>query len=105
VKHAPAATGVITPTGSRLGGWVRLSVQDNGPGIAPEYHQRIFELFGRVPNGDQPADGTGVGLAIAHTLVEIHGGRLWVESVPNAGATFHVELPAPPDEETIAPPA
>ena len=105
VKHVPTATGAVTLTGSRLGDWVRLSVQDNGPGIAPEYHQRIFELFGRVPSGDQPADGTGVGLAIAHTLVEIHGGRLWVESVPNAGATFHVELPAPPDDETIAAPA
>lgn len=102
VKHVPAETGLVLVSGQRAGAWVHVSVRDNGPGIAPEYHEGIFKLFGRVPEGDQAADGTGVGLAIVRGLVEEHGGRVWVESTPGAGATFHIELPVPPD---AAPPA
>src|SRR5262249_54454126 len=86
----------IVVAGRREDGRVHLSVRDNGPGIAPEYHEGIFKLFGRVPGGDQAADGTGVGLAIVRGLVEEHHGRVWVESAPGAGSTFHVELPAGP---------
>ena len=99
VKHVPTNTGLISITGARNGVWTRLSVCDNGPGIAPEYHESIFELFGRVLTTDQAA-GTGVGLAIVRALVDGHGGRVWVESTPGAGATFHVELPVSTDAGT-----
>lgn len=69
-----------------------LSVQDGGPGIAPEYHERIFQQFERAasPNRD---NGLGLGLYIAREIVEGHGGRIWVESEPGQGANFRIELP------------
>jgi signal transduction histidine kinase len=70
---------------------VRISVADEGPGIAPEDQTRIFERFYRV--GGSASTGTGLGLAIARGLVELHNGTLWVESTPGAGSTFHVSLP------------
>lgn len=60
-------------------------VQDNGIGIAPEYQQRIFGLFDKL---DPQSEGTGVGLALVKRIVEVHGGRIWVESTPGQGATF-----------------
>jgi phosphoserine phosphatase RsbU/P len=74
-------------------GEVRLAVADDGPGIALEDQERIFERFYRV-SGSGSA-GSGLGLAIARGLVELHGGRLWVESRPARGSTFHVALPLP----------
>lgn len=70
---------------------VRISVADDGPGIPAEDQQRIFERFYRVSGA--AASGTGLGLAIAHALVELHGGRPWVESTPGDGSTFFVTLP------------
>jgi signal transduction histidine kinase len=70
---------------------VCISVTDDGPGIATEDQERIFERFFRV-SGDG-SSGTGLGLAIARGLVELHGGRLWVESRPGHGSTFRVALP------------
>ncbi|HQV95579.1 MAG TPA: ATP-binding protein, partial [Anaerolineales bacterium] len=71
-----------------------LFVRDNGMGIAPEYHERIFGLFNKLDPG---VDGTGVGLAIAKRIVEFHGGRLWVESEVGKGATFYFTLPSQPE--------
>ena len=70
---------------------MRISVADDGPGIPAEDQQRIFERFYRVSGAG--AGGTGLGLAIARALVELHGGRLWVESTPGEGSTFFVTLP------------
>jgi signal transduction histidine kinase len=79
---------------------VSLSVTDDGPGIPHEEHERIFERFYRVRErfsnpGSTSAGpiGSGLGLAIARGLVELHGGRLSVESTPGAGSTFRVSLP------------
>jgi len=73
-------------------GQVLLSVRDRGAGIAPEAQGRIFGRFQRAPSGEGKA-GFGLGLYIVRQLVEAHGGRIRVESVPGEGATFVVELP------------
>jgi PAS domain S-box-containing protein len=77
----------------------RVSVRDNGRGIALEHHERIFEIFQSFQSvGSQERRGTGVGLAIVKKIAETYGGRAWVESRPGEGATFHVTLPRAPEE-------
>lgn len=71
-------------------------VKDNGVGIAPEFHERVFGLFDKL---DKASDGTGVGLALVKRIVEVHGGRIWVESQPGNGATFLFTLSAGPGPE------
>jgi PAS domain S-box-containing protein len=71
-------------------GLVTLYVRDNGVGIAPQFHERIFGLFNRL---DPKIEGTGVGLALVRRIVELHGGKIWVESEVGQGATFFFTLP------------
>ena len=65
-------------------------VRDNGIGIDPQYHKRIFGLFNRL---DPTTEGTGIGLTLVRRIIEVHGGRIWVESQLGAGATFLFTLP------------
>lgn len=74
--------------------WHVLVVRDNGRGVDPAQHDRIFEMFHSVAR-EGGRRGTGIGLAIVKKIAELHGGRAWVESAPGAGAAFHVTLPRP----------
>jgi signal transduction histidine kinase len=79
-----------------------VSVRDQGIGIAPENHERVFASFEQVHKGDtRKYGGTGLGLSISRSLVRMHGGELWVESQLGQGATFHFTLPRPTSQVTI----
>jgi signal transduction histidine kinase len=67
-------------------------VSDDGPGIAPEYHQRIWEIFQTLEARDK-VEGTGIGLSVVRKIVEKHGGRTWVTSAAPNGATFGFSWP------------
>lgn len=73
-------------------GMIHGRVADNGIGIDPQYHDRIFQLFQRL-HGRGEYEGTGIGLALCRRIIESHGGRLWVESAMGHGAVFHFTLP------------
>jgi signal transduction histidine kinase len=92
VKFTPAA-GHVEVEAARLHGEVQVSVADTGPGIAPDDRDRIFEEFQQTDVGVRQREGTGLGLALSKRLVELHGGRIWVESEPGAGSRFVFTLP------------
>jgi len=71
-------------------------IRDNGIGIHPDYHERIFGLFNRL---DPDVEGTGIGLTIVKRIIEIHGGRIWLESEPGKGSTFFFTLPTAKDQK------
>jgi light-regulated signal transduction histidine kinase (bacteriophytochrome) len=70
--------------------WV-FSVADNGPGIDPAFHGRVFGVFKRLHGKEHP--GNGLGLAFCQKAIQWHGGRMWLESTPGAGSTFYFSLP------------
>jgi signal transduction histidine kinase len=72
-----------------------IEVQDDGQGIPPEFHERIFDKFVQVTSseGEPLRKGTGLGLAFCRLAIEAHGGEIWVESEPNKGSIFSFTLP------------
>ena len=87
-------TGEVSITATANNGHFTVAVTDTGPGIPPEELKRVFEQFHQIDNSNTKAKGgTGLGLAIAKQIVEMHGGRIWVESTLGKGATFQMELP------------
>ena len=102
VKFTPERGQVtLTATGDQSA--VIITVKDTGAGIAKEHQARIFEKFEQLVNGrDKAAEGTGLGLALTKSLVELHGGVISLESEPGAGATFRVRLPRDGAAKTAA---
>jgi signal transduction histidine kinase len=92
VKYTNAGDEIEVRAGSN-DGYVEISVRDHGPGISYEEQRLIFEKFGRASAGS-PKPGAGLGLFIARSITEAHGGALSVDSQPGAGATFTVRIPA-----------
>jgi signal transduction histidine kinase len=91
--HAARADGESRPS-------LRVEVGDTGVGIASEHHDLIFREFAQVDStASRPHHGTGLGLTIARRLVELHQGRIWVESELGSGSRFHFTVPleAPAD--------
>jgi signal transduction histidine kinase len=86
-KHPQVEVGYAGPDQD---GKAILFVRDNGIGIESQYHERIFGLFNRL---DPSIDGTGIGLTLVKRIVELHGGKIWVESNPGSGSTFFFTLP------------
>jgi signal transduction histidine kinase len=95
VKYSPAGAEVHVSAFAE-NGRVHVSVSDRGPGIPPEQQRLIFEKFGRAKLGDKTKPGTGLGLYIARSIAEAHGGDIVVESVPTRGAKFTLTLPLDP---------
>jgi signal transduction histidine kinase/CheY-like chemotaxis protein len=79
---------------SKTAVWMHVAVRDSGLGIAPEHLPMLFERFAQADDSEiRKFGGTGLGLAIAKQLTELMGGRIWAESTPGEGSTFHVEIP------------
>jgi len=94
VKYSPDGGEVKVSSGTRDGA-VEVSVQDQGLGIAAEFIERIFGRYERFDsNRASKVAGTGLGLAISRQIVELHGGRIWVESEAGKGSTFRFTIPA-----------
>jgi PAS domain S-box-containing protein len=102
IENLLANTARHTPTGTKV--WIRVRrvpegalivVEDDGPGVAPELREPIFEPFLQGPDAPKHSPGVGVGLALVRRFAELHGGRAWVEDRPGGGASFRVLLPTP----------
>jgi signal transduction histidine kinase len=94
VKFTPTG-GTVDIAVTRFDGEVHVSFSDSGPGIAPDDQARIFEEFQQAAAGRELREGTGLGLALSKRLVELHGGRIWVESELGKGSRFVFTLPVP----------
>jgi two-component system sensor histidine kinase KdpD len=89
IRHAPKGTPITVGATAGPPGSVVISVADQGPGISPERRDEVFGLLARRDDDT----GAGLGLSIAKTFVEAHGGRIWVEDAPGGGARFCFTLP------------
>jgi signal transduction histidine kinase len=91
IKYMGLQTDPEIEIGQRIDGMDRIFfVRDNGIGIDPSQHDKVFELFYKVNNG---GEGTGAGLAIVKRIIEVHGGRIWIESELGKGCTVCFTLP------------
>jgi signal transduction histidine kinase len=87
IKHTGKTSPQIDVSWSDAGPFIEFSVGDNGQGIAPQYHERIFGIFQTLEARDK-VEGTGIGLSVVQKIVDAKGGRVWVESEVGRGAKF-----------------
>jgi signal transduction histidine kinase len=92
IKHAGADSPRIGIEWEDAGPFYEFTVRDNGRGIAPQYHERIFGIFQTLEARDK-VEGTGIGLSVVQKIVEAKGGRVWVESEVGKGARFRFLWP------------
>jgi PAS domain S-box-containing protein len=92
IKYSPDG-GEIKVMSTGGSGTVDVGVRDHGIGIAPDFIQRLFSRYERYEKSSTKIIGTGLGLAITRQIIELHGGRVWVDSVAGAGSEFHFTLP------------
>ncbi len=103
VKFSPEG-GKVRLLCKRLGDGFELSISDEGIGMAPEQVQRMFEVFYRGHTSNPAFSGTGLGLAIVKEMVDAHGGKIWVDSQPGQGTSFHVKIPLLDNSDAWSPP-
>ncbi|MBI3934879.1 MAG: PAS domain-containing protein [Acidobacteria bacterium] len=94
LKYTPAQS-EVTILASQVDKMVHVSVRDQGTGIPPDQLEKVFDRFCQLAGAKK---GSGLGLTICRALIEQHGGKIWVESPPGQGSTFHFEIPAAPPE-------
>ena len=95
LKFTPTRGEVTVAVAKNSAAWMQISVTDTGPGIPAEEVNKVFGRFYQIGQaGTQKTQGTGLGLAISKALVEMHGGKIWVESEAGKGSTFSFTLPA-----------
>lgn len=92
VKYMDKPQGMIKIGCRDEGDFWRFSIEDNGVGIEPEHFDRIFQIFQTLSSRDE-VEGTGVGLTVVKKIVELYGGRIWLQSEPGTGSTFFFVLP------------
>jgi signal transduction histidine kinase len=103
LKYTPAG-GTVSVRGRHEGGALQFEVQDTGAGIPQEFLERIFDKFVQVKQASDTTPGSvGLGLAIAKEIVEMYGGRIWAESLPDRGSTFAFRLPLRRTEAPLRP--
>src|SRR5206468_6518002 len=101
LKFSPSNSEIVTSVRTTSEG-VLISVADSGPGVPDEHKHKIFLKFHQVRRGKKVAgQGVGLGLAICRTIVEAHGGEIWVEDNPNGGSVFSFELQTAASEEVL----
>lgn len=101
LKYAHRPDALVRVSATDAGDMLEIAVADNGPGIAPEFHERIFGLFQTLDSRDK-VEATGIGLAIVQKTVESRGGRVTVDSAEGAGTTFRFTWPKTPREAAQA---
>ena len=92
IRYSPVGE-PLTVRAARVGKFVQVTVQDRGPGIAAENHEKIFQRFAQIPDKSGYKGGSGLGLSIAREFITTQGGRLWVESELGSGSAFCFTLP------------
>jgi signal transduction histidine kinase len=92
IKHHHSEAGTIRISISEQGDFYKFAIADDGSGIAPEHHDRMFKIFQAV-NSQKRSDSTGIGLAIVKKIVEVEGGTIWLESELGKGTTFYFTWP------------
>ena len=103
VKFTPDG-GSVTASAHRHGTELVVTVTDTGIGVPPEDQERIFESFQQGRRGASREEGTGLGLTLSRRIVELFGGRMWLDSVPGSGSTFGFSIPRPARAGRTSPP-
>ena len=96
IKFTPEGGQIVISSRPR-DGWVEVSVRDNGPGVPDDQRNLIFEAFRRIESLGHQHPGSGLGLALARNLIELHGGQIGVEDAPGGGSIFRFTLPVAPN--------